>query len=291
MKISARIKLLSICIIGLLTVPPSMAFAGPEEAAAYYEEASQAYQDGDYEKAARLLRRAFAEDSNLIYKYNRILALQAMGDYDTALEELDIWENRMKEDGRFDDIKEIRAQLEKAKAEADAKEKATADKTDDQKDGNQKDGDKVADGQAVDGPDKVAPADDGPNYLGWSLVGAGAVGLGSAALFGSTLLIDDVEANLTCSENKGAANCYPEGSDASALYQEDYDTWQTHQTITWVSLGIGAVALVGGGAVLLMDASEQDAEADVPVSADNADVSFSPYVGADGAGGVLHISF
>lgn len=282
MKTSVRTKLLSVCIIGLLTVPPTMAFAGPEEAAEYYDQASKAYQNGDYDEAAKLLRRAFAEDSNLIYKYNRILALQAMGDIDTALEELDIWENRMKEDGRFDDISEIRAQLEKAQAEANA-EKQKAGK-------EQKEAKEQKAKEQKDQIEPVGPVDDGPNYLGWSLVGVGAVGLGTAALFGSTLLIEDVEANLQCSEDKGAPNCYPEGSDVNALYRDDYDTWETHQTITWVTLGLGAVALVGGGAVLLMDA-DSGAEADVPVSADNADVSFSPYVGADGAGGVLHISF
>ncbi len=300
MKTSARTKLLSACIISLLTVPPSVAFAGPEEAAEYYEQASQAYQSGDYDKAAKLLRRAFAEDSNLIYKYNRILALQAMGDIDTALEELDVWENRMKEDGRFDDIDEIRQQLEEAKAKAETEKKDDTETAEagsgDKKDGDatheDKDG-KDGDGKVVktDPVEPVEPAEQGPNILGWSLVGVGVAGLGTAGLFGSTVLISDIaDRREQLASGTSRAEVYQDFDDADAQFQDDQNTWSTHQTITWVSLGLGAVALIGGGAVLLMDAGD-DTEAEVPVSADNAEVSFSPYVGADGAGGVLHISF
>jgi hypothetical protein len=299
MKTSVRTKILAVFITGCMLAASGLAFAGPEEAAQYYEQASKAYGDGEYAKAADLLERAYAEDPNLIYQYNRILALQAMGKIDQALKVLDIYGNPMKEDGRFDDIKEIRAQLNKAKAKAAADKKAAGDTAgDDEKNAGEKDtGKKVADKKAgddqIEDPDGVTePVDSEPNILGWSLVGVGVAGLGTAGLFGSGILIPEVIDRRDCLSPDGTplSACYSDFDDPTGQYQSDKDSLSTHQTVTWVSLGVGAVALIGGGALLLMD-GPQGVESDAPLSADNTDVRLTPYVGADGAGGVLRVTF
>jgi tetratricopeptide (TPR) repeat protein len=289
MNMSVRTKILAAFIAACLSVPPGMAFAGPEEAAQYYEQASKAYEEGELAKAADLLERAYAEDPNLIYQYNRVLALQAMGKNDQALKILDIYGNPMREDGRFDDVKEIRSQIEKAKAEADAAAKKNAETKTATND------DKIGDeiGEGGDGEAKIAePVDSGPNILGWSLVGVGVAGLSAAGLFGSGVLISDVVDRRDCMSPAGTPlnDCYSDFDDAVAQNKSDRDTLSTHQTLTWVSLGVGVAALIGGGAVMLMD-GQAGAEADAPVSADKAEVHLSPFVSADGAGGVLRILF
>src|SRR5690606_25349880 len=93
------------------------------DAAAYYQQASEAYQAEDYTCADELLARAYAKDPDLIYQYNRVLANQAKGDIDAALGILDTFQAQMlaDPDARFTDIPEIRIKLEQAKAEAEAK--------------------------------------------------------------------------------------------------------------------------------------------------------------------------
>ena len=86
-------------LIAVALSMPSVAWAGPaEEAAEYYSQATTAYQSGDYLKAADLLDLAFGKNPDLVYKYNRILALQAAGDYDKALADLNAMYSPMKAD-------------------------------------------------------------------------------------------------------------------------------------------------------------------------------------------------
>jgi tetratricopeptide (TPR) repeat protein len=287
---SIRTRLLAICLIGSLTLPSGVAFAGPDEAAQHYEDASEAYGQGDYARAADLLERAYAEDPNLIYQYNRVLALQAMGKYKEALKVVDIYENPMLEDGRFDDIQEIRAELEEARAEQVAAREEGREDTSDPKAKDQLSG---LDGQDSDADSGSEPQvdDSGPNILAWSLVGTGAASLGAAGLFGSTILISDVADRRDCMEpaNTSLNACYSDFDDPQSQYDSDRDTWGTHRTLTWVFLGVGSTALIGGGVLLLMDAN--DTEADTSTATAGPEVSVTPYVGADGAGGVLRLDF
>src|SRR5690606_22327447 len=106
-----------------LLATPTMAFAQDDaraRATQFYEQASEAYSQGHFARAIDLLERAFAHDQNLVYKYNQILAHQGLGQYEEALRILDIYAEPMESDGRFDDIMDIRAQLEEAIAEKDA---------------------------------------------------------------------------------------------------------------------------------------------------------------------------
>jgi len=105
------------------------AWAALEGANAFYQQALQAYQAGEYHKADKLLQRAYAEDPNLMYPYNRIMALEAAGDYEDALEVLEIYRQPMLEDEkeRFDDVVEIEKRLNKEKASSEATDTTAAD--------------------------------------------------------------------------------------------------------------------------------------------------------------------
>ncbi len=288
MNTSLRIKLLSLCIVGCLTVPSGAAFAGdPAAAAQFYQQASKAYEQGKYAEAAELLEKAYARDQNLIYKYNEVLAYQAMGKYDEALRILDAYEEPMLEDSqhRFSDIKKIHAQIDQAKAKAQAQAKATKAGANGPKDAH------AANGEQKDASTGITePPEKGPNILGWSLVGVGVVGLGAAGLFGSTVLISDVADRESCMESGTVAKCYADFNNPQAQLKQDQDTWSTHQTLTWVSLGVGIAALVGGGVVLYMNSQDETAP-DMGATGDDAQVTLTPYVGAHSAGGVVNVSF
>ncbi len=307
MTTSLRTKLLAACMVSFMTLPPSLAIAGPDEADEYYDQASEAYQNGEYARASDLLERAYAEDPNLIYQYNRILALQAMGKHKQALKVLDIYENPMREDGRFDDIVEIREEIAEARQKESAGEtpkdteprEIARDEDADSNAGDQQDEDSSAEVDTPTDPvEPVEPADKGPSILGWSLVGGGAASLAMAGLFGSTVLISDVADRRACMEPAGGfdPNCYEAdgitGNDKQrAQFADDQNTWQTHQTLTWVFAGVGVAALAGGGYVLYSDGFFTETEPDATASAPGSELSVTPYVGADGAGGVLRLSF
>ena len=95
-------------------------------AADYYEQAAQAYAEGNFERAAELLHRAFAHEPNLIYKYNEILALLGSGDYQSALDILDTYREPLAADGRFDDVDELEEELLEAQAAVEAEQEAQA---------------------------------------------------------------------------------------------------------------------------------------------------------------------
>ncbi len=104
--------IVALCVVGAPGV--SHAQTKKERALALYEAATQAYGEAKYREAADLLAKAFVYDNNLIYQYNRILALQANGDYAEALKELEFYEDIMKEDNeqRFTDVPQIKVKLQ-----------------------------------------------------------------------------------------------------------------------------------------------------------------------------------
>ncbi|MFW5966607.1 MAG: tetratricopeptide repeat protein [Persicimonas sp.] len=283
MKTSVPTRFLTVVLTCALTLPPSLAFAGPEEANEYYEESARAYEEGEFDRAAELLERAYEEDQDLIYQYNRILALQADGEHEEALEVLDEYEEPLREDGRFDDIGEIGDELEQAQARIEAGESE--------------------EDQQVDQPREISDEQEGAGtspstgqIAGWSLTGAGGVFLGMGALFGSTLLIPKVADRQACMADQGntyKSVCYENSGletedERQQQFRDDRTTWQTHQTMTWISLGIGTAAALGGGALLLFNSSN-GGDADQASLA--PELQIAPYATADGAGGQLRISF
>ena len=81
-------------------------------------------------------------------------------------------------------------------------------------------------------------------WLGWTALGVGALGVGTSAVTGVIAL--GAKSDLD-------AACRP-GCPASA--QGDIDTFRTQRTLSYVSLGIGAVALGVGGYLLLGESGE-----------------------------------
>ncbi|AWV90200.1 hypothetical protein [Bradymonas sediminis] len=289
MKTSQKTKFISLCLAGALMLPAGTVFADDAaDAAVFYQQASEAYQAEDYGRADELLARAFALDPDLIYQYNRVLANQANGDLKAALDILDTYQEQMAADpeARFTDVPAIRASLEEAYAKAEAKREAAALAAAEKKNAN---------GAEVTPPGDTYPDDEDEfstsRVLGWSLVGVGVAGLGAAALFGSKVLISDVDDRFAC-ENAGKSGCYAEFGDDAAQdrqFEEDQNTWDTQNTLTWVSLGVGAAALIGGGVVLYLD-SQYTGEG-VFASSGDSNLEWAPYVSADGAGGTFKLSF
>lgn len=277
----------TICLRRLLTVALAIitvcfsatpAFAGEEEAKEYYSQAKDAYQAGEFAEAADLLERAYAEDPNLIYQYNRVLALQAMEEYEEALRVLDIYGNPMREDGRFDDIAEIRAQLEEAIAEqGDSGAPSSADTSD-------TDGEAAASGDATasdgtGGQTNQADSDisidaetstgatNTKRIVGWSLVGAGA----AAAIVGFPYYTEIALNNKL-------------DNDPSAV--ED-DVRARHQTISIIT--ISSAAVLGGLGAYFLATSKSDGHASA--NSTDAKALFTPYATAEGGGGALLLRF
>ncbi|RAL23129.1 hypothetical protein DL240_09615 [Lujinxingia litoralis] len=240
-----RHRLLALLLTTSLLFAPTAAFAqddAHERATAFYQEASEAYSQGRFGRAVDLLEQAFAHDPNLIYRYNQILAYQGMGKLDEALRMLDIYAETMAQDGRFEDLPELRGQLEAAIAERDAAPEATP---------------APAPAPLAAPPEAAEPAS---NVMAWSLVGAGGVALAASALFGSGLLIDDTLERLEVSRTEGTAHPVYAGAQSR---NDDVSQLRTHQTLT-VAFLAGGVALGAAGATMLFlnpRASEPDAGA------------------------------
>lgn len=284
MKTSVPTRFLTVMLTCALAVPPSLAFAGPEEANEYYEKSAQAYEAGEFARAAELLERAYEEDQDLIYQYNRILALQAEGEHEEALEVLDEYEEPLREDGRFDDIGEIGDELEQAQARIEAGESEEEQQIDQPRE--------ISDEQEETAGSSTSTG----QIAGWSLTGAGGVFLGLGALFGSTLFIPEVADRQACMadhDNTYTSVCYENSGleseqERQQQFRDDRATWQTHQTMTWISLGIGTAAVLGGGALLLFNSSNGGGADQASLA---PELQIAPYATADGAGGQLHISF
>lgn len=286
-------KLIALLVAIALAIPMP-AFADADRAAQYYEEATQAYQEGDLRKAADLLERAYAEDPDLVYQYNRILALEGLEDYDEALRVLEIFEEPMKRDEkkRFGDIAEIRERLVKAKKLADARK----DESKDTKDPKEEPKERPEPGELEDPGEKPKQPESGPNILAWTLLGTGVVSATVGGLFAGAIFAGDAADNVSCvSDSTGGADpvpprqaadalqqCYPSAGEYRAAYDAytaDQDTLSSHQILSIVFLSAGA-ALATTGIVLLITDSE-----------DGGSASLSPYIGSDSAGAVFNFDF
>lgn len=274
-------------------VMPSVAWAAPEKAAEYYQQASAAYQRGDLREAADLLERAYAEDPDLVYQYNRVLALEGLKDFDESLRVLNIYADPMREDSRqrFTDVDAIKKRLEENLA---LKKKAEEEELQRQKDAKAQDI-KTDETKKIEDP-VVAPASSTP-WLAIGLIAGGGVALGAGALFGSGLLVgeqlDDTQCvkdnlDLGLSGDAVFANCsYEDSVTFSAkkkAYDDDVASIETQQTLAIVFLSAGAVLAVSGIVVWALD--DGGAESNPPMSA-----QITPWIGGGGAGATLDVSF
>jgi tetratricopeptide (TPR) repeat protein len=283
---------------------PSLALAGEQEASEYYKQALEAYQKGELERALDLLERAYAEDPNLVYQYNRILVFQSLGRHEEALRLLKLYENPMREDEqkRFEDIGQLKQELEQSIAQKEAddgKADAQADK------GEMKDP-----GESPEDPSQTREPPETTNLLGWSLVGVGGALLGGGLLTSSGILIEDRLTRLDCvNEERGSPGaCYDDPafedyrasddsrSEASLYgpddYQRDLEVFRTHRTLSIVFLGGGLLTAGAGVFLLILDKPEgQRADGGATESASFERARLLPYIDREGAGATLMLRF
>lgn len=258
-------RLLSLLLVVSLTFPATVWAQddGAAKAAAYYDEAATAYQQGDYRKAAELLDLAFGAQPDLVYKYNRILALQALGEHELALTELNAMYTPMKADSqnRFEDIDDIKAQLEAAIAERKPVEEPTEE-------------------PPIEPPAVVEKPQ--PNYLAWGLIGGGVLVGSVGGLFLSGLLMP--------AQAGKCLKVFPyKNSDEGCgdITRDDAKATQIKQGIAGLSMvGVG-LAATGVGVVLLLKPGKK-AEAE---STGLDSLRLAPYVIHQGAGATFQLRF
>ncbi len=260
-------RLLAFALAIMLTVPATV-WADAATATEYYNQATVAYQQGDYQKAADLLDKAFGADTDLVYKYNRILALQALGDHEKALSELNTMYGPMKADdqNRFEDIDDIKGQLESS---IQAKQNAAV----------------------VEEPDVVieepAPAaKKGPNIPAFALMGAGALLLGTGGLLSTGVFVpgeirDCLDGNCT---DVQAFEDPPMTRDEAIDHSESVQT--THRIAAVSFLAGGAIVGAVGVVLLVLDSGDEPRES---VGLDS--LQLSPVFSHDGVGAAAHFRF
>jgi hypothetical protein len=286
MNTSSKISCLPALFIALLLcLLPATGMADTANALKFYEQAKQAYGAGDYREAADLLERAYAEDPDLIYQYNRIRALEANRDYEQALKVLNIYKGPMMrdKDKRFEDVEQIEANLKKSIDAQNGKDPVKDPEKDPEKDpvkdpdkDPEKDPDKDPDKDPEKGPDvdpegpgtteETGPS--GRKIAAFSLIGAGAVGLGVGTLFSTGVLIPE--------------------DDAIRDTQGRIDTtsvkFKRHRAAAIGGLAGGA-ALAGVGVVLLV--TDKSGKKD----ASSRNLLVTPMLGPDRAGAGLILRF
>ena len=276
----------------LLVVPPGVAFAGAEEAREFFKEAKQAYSEGDYERAASLLEKAYSEEANLTYQYNRIRALEGAGKYDKALEVLETYEQPMLDAKGFEDVPKLKASIEK-KVEKEPDGSEAADSLRDEPESEQADEQDSEEAAATDDDQtttaeaetdtddetKTTAGGDSSGQtmqmLGWGLTGVGIGALTVGSLYGSMLLLPS--GIRTKVQNK------------DPLSQNQRSRFNTHRTMTAVFLGAGAATAIGGGVILLTQGGKSDS--DTSTASRIEDPTVAPFVSHDGGGAVLNFQF
>ena len=294
-------RLLSALLISALMMP-GIVFADPAKAQEYYNSAALEYEKGNYQKAADLLYSAYAEDGNLIYVYNRILALQAAEEYDEALKELKVFENRMANDAekRFEDIPQVKKQLEERVALQENKNNDTNNNTNNTS--NQTNNDTVKD------PGTTTPTKKkGPGIVAISLLAGGALVAGTGILISTGIFFGDSTEHEQSIDvinrlNAGAVTFAQYEAEMRAIWGTDnidaateaYDdatnTQKSQETLSIILMATGGALVVGGIVAWIVNVSGDDSGADnVPTSADRLQIS--PVVGPDGIGAALKFEF
>ena len=321
-----RARITAAALAAILAAPLPV-WAGQQEAIQYYNQALAAYQKGDLDEALQLLRRAHAEDPNLIYIYNQILVLRGLERYQEALDLLVLYENPMKEDpeNRFSDVAAVRQSLEEALARQPAGALVEAPPIE----APPLEEDPVASPQEVD-PKGIAPPilpppgsvggepdEEGIDWLGWTLTGAGALVTGAGLLLASGVFVSDQRTRLNCATDSFVNDpddprfdfsqpCFqdeafdpyrPAGSDEPTDYygqhDADLETFDDHTLAAYVTLGSG-IALTAAGVILLLIRDDDERTViteDGFEEARRTRPTLLPYADSRGAGAVLRFQF
>jgi tetratricopeptide (TPR) repeat protein len=201
-----------------------------QRAVVLFEESEVAYNEGRFDEAVALLRRAYAlhEDPTLLFNLAR--ALEGMGDLDEAIE---TYERYLAESPDAEDRGAIEARLRTLRTQRDR----LADEGEE------------GEGEApIEGGEETAPSTPGRSVdpVPWIVAGAGAVVVGVGAVFG------------VVSQNKAAAaRDEMVQVDASNLHAEA----STFATLANVFFIVGGLVTVGGatwGVVSLTSGGGED---------------------------------
>ncbi|MFB6263624.1 MAG: hypothetical protein ABEL76_08385 [Bradymonadaceae bacterium] len=265
----SRPALLSALAIGfaLLGLPRTGA-AGVEEARDYSRRAQKLYQQEEYEKAASLLLKAYREEPNLTYQYNRIRALEGAEQYTKALEVLKKYEEAMLEADGYDELpelkKSLRARAEKKKRGKETSPRETGERKQwrEQKAAASSSADEGGSGSSARQRDAGTGS---KRTLGWSLLGAGGASLAAGTLFATGLLLP--------------------GSTQGSTYSGSASTLKTHKIAAGTLLGLGAAAAAAGTYFAFV------APDGASTSPNEKAVSFYPRIGPSSAGAGIRLRF
>lgn len=244
-----------------------------------YEKAKQAYGAGDFELAAELLQKAYAEDPDLIYQYNRIRALQAMGSFDEALKTIDLFRGPMSRDKaqRFTDLDELEAQIKAERIEFE-KTRANDPKEPDVKEPDVKDPDiKAPITPLVDEDEAESRAS--RRKTGFVLFGAGALAAAGTSPFWSGLLLKRDACFGADATNEEDAPCF------NSSERDRFKSKKTnHRIIGGVGLGVGAALGITGLIMVLKNGKPAE-------EPEASSVTFMPTISQDRAGASMMIRF
>lgn len=276
----------AICLALCVLMAAPNVYADPEKAAEFYKQASDAYASGRLQEAADLLERAFAEEPDLVYQYNRILAFEGLKDFPAALRLIDIYKDPMlrDEDNRFGDIEAIRQRI----LDGQEVQRLLAEK-------QAEDPEKREDPEKLEDPDPkpIQEPESSTNWLAIGLVGGGAVVLGVGSLFASGLLVSDELDNTQCVNDNLKAGSSGESlfegcagyanllnyNARSAQYEDEKSSIESQQLMSIVFLSAGAVLATSGILVwALSDSPETSAQ-------------IIPYLAPDRAGAAVNVQF
>jgi tetratricopeptide (TPR) repeat protein len=199
-------------------------------ALALFRDSDAHYKRGEFEKAAELLREAYALHPEPILLYNLARALEGLGDFPGAIEQ---YERYLNADAEIADrgaierrIATLRAQVERTRTPTPAPDDGAPPPLSDIRTAPER---VPSSARSVDGAPVRVHA--GSRRLPWVIAGAGGAVVGAGAVFGylSQARHDDAVAA-------------PIQADAARLQ----DRAQTYATVANVALAVGGVAAVAG---------------------------------------------
>ena len=216
------------------------------EARRLFREGDRLYAEGDYEGAVTAFEKAYELSHKEALKYNMANAYERLGRYEAALAALRDYLPHTKPEEQ--DV--VRRRIEKL-------EKRVEDQRLKTQQAEVSTGSSPAPTVAPSSP--PSPAADVPTedkqpapVLGYVLLGVGAVGIGVGTFFGLQALGEKSDAEDACVDASGGRRC-PVGA------QDSLDGAKSKALIADVSLGVGIVAAVVGGYLVLSSGSGKSA--------------------------------
>lgn len=274
-------RLLATLLACAMLFSSSVVMADTEKARQYYKQAVELYNNGEFEKAAQLLKKAYEEEPNLTYQYNRIRALEGAGMYREALEVLKTYEQTMLDAKGFEDIPKLKDQLERKVGET-TPDKDTAPP------------DEKPDDQMEPPGDPGQDEETGPStrqIITVGVLGGGGLILGTGVLFSTGVLLPSDVA--TAADEAEIVDGQRNFTGPNA--EHNASVYNLHRNTGLILLGVGSAAVITGGVLLLTGGGESNQSAALTPGGTTDDgkprVRVAPIFGAQGGGAQLNIKF